>query len=56
MPVEIKELIVRFNVTENSQRANKVSDNNQINVPTYKKIVRDVTEQVLRTIERKSER
>jgi hypothetical protein len=56
MPVEIKELLVRFNVTENSQGAKPDSQNFQLNSQTYKKVVRDVSEQVLRIIERKNER
>lgn len=56
MPVEIKELIVRFNVTENSSGIKNNSERNQITMPTYKNIVRECTEQVLKSLERKTER
>jgi hypothetical protein len=56
MPVEIKELIVRFNVTDNAQNAKSSPVLNQIPLPTYKKIIRECSEQVLRSLERKKER
>ena len=46
MPVEIKELVVRFNVTENNQDIKNAPSINQIPMPTYNKIVRECTEQV----------
>lgn len=56
MPVEIKELLVRFNVTENNQNAKSAPNLNQISLPTFKKIIRECSEQVLKTLERKKER
>jgi len=55
MSIEIKELIVKFNVTEKQDLANKKSD---ITFPeaNYKKLIKDCTEQVLRELEFKLER
>jgi len=55
MPIEIKELVVKFNVTDNKN----TEDNNQISnpvYPNYKKLVKDCTEKVIKQLERKIER
>lgn len=55
MAIEIKELKVRFNVTEKQeQKANNESV--RMNEATYKRLVKDCTENVLRKLKRETER
>lgn len=55
MSIEIKELIVKFNVTEKQDLANKKNDMTFSEV-NYKKLIKDCTEQVLKELEFKLER
>ena len=55
MSIEIKELVVKFNVTKKSEQA-KTNNSIALNQSHYKKLVKDCTEQVLRELEYKIER
>jgi hypothetical protein len=55
MPIEIKELVVKFNVTENEQPEIK-KDNNNLSNLHYNKLVRDCANKVLKELKRKKER
>jgi len=55
MAIEIKELKVKFNVTEKQEhRTDK--DAVKMNEATYKRLVKDCTENVLRKLKRETER
>jgi hypothetical protein len=55
MSIEIKELIVKFNVT--AQKEQSKTNNGLVLTPAnYKKLVKDCTEKVLRELEFKIER
>jgi len=55
MPIEIKELVVKFNVTESGNTSGNSSngDNMALN---YNKLVKDCTTKVLKELKRRTER
>jgi len=55
MSIEIKELIVKFNVTEKKEQT-KMNNGFALTPANYKKLVKDCTEKVLRELEFKIER
>ncbi len=55
MSIEIKELVVKFNVTEKSEQT-KTNNGIVISPSNYKKLVKECTEEVLRKLEFKIER
>jgi hypothetical protein len=55
MPIEIKELVVKFNVTE-SETPHKKNGSNALSNINYNKLIRDCTNKVLRELNRKKER
>lgn len=55
MSIEIKELIVKFNVTGKSEQS-KNNNEKSFSQADYKKLVKDCTERVLRELEFKIDR
>ncbi len=55
MPIEIKELTVKFHVEENNKQGNN-QQTDKISPLAYKKLLRDCTREVIRNFERKKER
>jgi uncharacterized protein DUF5908 len=55
MSIEIKELVVKFNVTEKREQI-KNNTGNDISGINYKKLVKDCTDKVLRELEFRTER
>lgn len=55
MSIEIKELVVKFNVTENQDKP-KAKNEVALTPANYKKLVKECTEKVLQEIEFKIER
>ncbi len=55
MPIEIKELTVKFHVEENNKQGNN-QQTDEISPLAYKKLLRDCTREVIRNLERKNER
>jgi hypothetical protein len=55
MPIEIKELVVKFNVTEsNDSHGNESGE--KMAAFNYNKLVRDCTTKVIKELKRKTER
>ena len=55
MAIEIKEIKMRFNVVENQDKKNR-SSSKSINTIDYKNIIKECTDNVLRELERRTER
>jgi ferredoxin-like protein FixX len=55
MSIEIKELVVKFNVTEKREQV-KNNNGNDLSSVNYKKLVKDCTDKVLRELEYRIER
>lgn len=55
MSIEIKELVVKFNVTEKKDQINNNSGKDLANI-NYKKLIKDCTDKVLKELEFRTER
>jgi len=56
MSIEIKELVVKFNVIGKNEQTRNNNNDNLFSPMNYKKLVKDCTEQVLKELEFKIER